>query len=398
MVFWTQNSEFELRVPEEAGFSEFADPFNPSHIDLPQRFGAGSYSRVDPGQSTLRIDEFGLTVGVSTANKIWGPASSLPLVLGNNAPGFLHGFMGTSTPWNIGIGRIHGRLVWGRLAQSEQSDVPLDSAARFMSGLVGTFTPRGVPGLELGAARFFHTPWPHGGLRPIHLLKPFETFAKLDFDSQGREVFSAIATNQLASLFFRWVLPHGGVEAYGEFAREDNSQNFRDFTLEPDHNSAYMLGMRKAWELSDGRMLGVRGELLNASQSHLNRARRQEPFYVHGTTRQGHTQRGQTLGSPAAYYGAGSVVGVDVYERSGRLSLEWTRTYHQGAVDPPSGEEPVNPGTLPMDVQHAVGASILRFHGRFDWSAGLTGVYEFERLPGDNAFDLRANLGVRARL
>jgi hypothetical protein len=188
MAFWSQNSEFELRPPEEAGFSEFADPFNPSHIDLPQRFGSGSYSRVDPGQSTLRIDELGFTVGVSTANEIWGPASSLPLVLGNNAPGFLHGFIGTSTPWNIGIGRIHGRLVWGRLAQSEQSDVPLDSAARFMSGLVGTFTPRGVPGLELGAARFFHTPWPPGGRRPIPLLYPVATFAKLELDSHGGEV------------------------------------------------------------------------------------------------------------------------------------------------------------------------------------------------------------------
>ena len=394
-AFWSQNTAFGLQAPVGAAQHPLADPMRPFQIDLPQRFGTKAYSRLDPGQSTLRADVAGFAAGISTANQAWGPATTFPLILGDNAPGFPHGFVGTSRPWNLWIGKAHGRLVWGRLEQTPYTGIPADSAARFMAGMVGSFTPRGVPGLELGFARFFHTPWPHGGLRPAHLLKPFETFAKLDFDSQGREVFDAVATNQLASVYFRWVLPHSGMEAYGEFAREDNNQNLRDFLLEPDHNSGYMLGLRSAWALDSGRMLGVRGEVLNAARSHLFRARRQEPFYVHSVTRQGHTERGQILGSPAAYDGAGSTLALDLYDPRGRVTASWTRLFRQDEVDL---AQPDSVLPSPLDVTHALGVNALLFAGRFDVTAGVTGVYEFNRYEAGNAFNLNVVLGLRAPL
>ena len=54
-----------------------------------------AYTRLDPGQSTIRLDFPAVTLGASTANQQWGPGSTHPLLLGNNAPGFTHLFLGT---------------------------------------------------------------------------------------------------------------------------------------------------------------------------------------------------------------------------------------------------------------------------------------------------------------
>jgi hypothetical protein len=263
-----------------------------------------------------------------------------------------------------------------------------------MAGIVGTITPRGIPGLEIGGARFFHTPWPASGLGLASFLKPFETFAKIDIDRRGNEVFDAIASNQIASAFFRWVLPRSGFESYGEFAREDNNQNLRDFFAEPDHNSAYLLGFQKAWPVSDSGFVAVRGEVLNAARSHLHQSRRQEPFYIHAVTRQGHTSVGQILGSPAAYDGAGSILAVDLYRADGRLTASWSRTFRQGTVRLPTTEPTATDD--PSDVLQALGVDALFFRDRFDWSAGLSALYERNRGGADDAFGLNLTLGARA--
>src|SRR5690606_15276481 len=109
---------------------------------------------------------------------------------------------------------------------------------RVMSGLVGVFLPRWTPGLEIGVARFFHTPWPAGGLALDHFLKPFEGILKSGLDGDGMGGDGSDRDNQLGSIFGRWAVPRTGFEVYGGFAREYHSYNLRDLFLEPDHNSA----------------------------------------------------------------------------------------------------------------------------------------------------------------
>jgi hypothetical protein len=162
VVFGAGNAGFDLYRNEQPGPLAYGDPTNWFRVDLPQRFGDGAYTRVDPGQSTLRLDTHGVAVGVSTANQVWGPASAFPLLLGNNAPGFPHLFLGTSGPARTPVGSFHGRAVWGRLSQSEFSPMPADSATRVMAGFVAAYAPRGIDGLEVGLARFFHDTWGDG--------------------------------------------------------------------------------------------------------------------------------------------------------------------------------------------------------------------------------------------
>lgn len=187
IAFRAENSAFDLAPNGETGDLVFADWSRPQIIDLPQRFGAGPYMRLGPGQSTLRFDYRGIAAGVSTANQHWGPASQHPPLLGNNAAGFLHGFIGTSSPLNVLVGRTHGRVVWGLLiiSQSEYSPVEGQISRRFMSGLAAVFAPRGLDGLEIGGARFFHTPWPVDGPGTGEFLKPFEGFLKSGLRQTG---------------------------------------------------------------------------------------------------------------------------------------------------------------------------------------------------------------------
>ena len=156
----------------QTGRLAYADGPNYYSIDRPQRFGNSAYARVDPGQTTLRLDWRAVAVGVTTANQYWGPASVFPIMLGNNAPGFPHAFLGTARPVDLWLLRIHGRLVWGRLSQSAFSPATAAAGVRFATGIVLVLIPRGIPGLELGFTRFSHQPWPRGFALPdlLHML------------------------------------------------------------------------------------------------------------------------------------------------------------------------------------------------------------------------------------
>jgi hypothetical protein len=373
----------------ETGPMRFADAARPRQIDLPQRFGDDAYMRIDPGQSTLRLDLAGVAAGVSTADQAWGPAIEMPLILGANAGGFPHVFVGSAAPVPVGIGRLHGRVVWGDLAQSEYTPVAGNGSRRFMTGWVMTFLPAGLRGLEIGASRFFHNHWPEGGLRADDLLQPLQPLLKENLGETGvggdRRSDSA---NQIASVHARWVLPRSGFELFGEFARDDHSWDRRDFLLEPDHESAYMLGGRKVW-VRDGQLLTLRAELVESAVSHIRQVRDQAPFYIHYRTPQGHTLRGQVLGSPAAYGGGGSVVALESHTRAGRWHLDWTRTRVRG------GRSVEEPG---VDVVHSVGGEALLFRGGVDATAGVRGNWNLNRHYQGNAFSVTAELGLRARL
>lgn len=404
IFFRAENQEYDLAVGglPRAGKGAYFDLLHPLTIDLPQRFGDQPYQRVHPGQSTLRVDLPFVTAGLSTADQHWGPAMQHPLLLGNNGGGFPHLFLGTGRPTNLWVGKLHGRLVWGRPGQSDYSPAPDSLQARFVSGMVLSFTPRGLPGLELGAARFFHDHWPAGGLVLSDFTKPFEAlltkYLPVRIPGESNADFSRqLPDNQLASVFARWVLPESGFEVYGELAREDRNFDFRDLMLEPDQQSSYMLGLRKVWSPSPSRLVALRGELANGEISHLIRVRQQLPFYVHHSVRQGHTVDGQLLGSPAVYGGQGTSLGVDYYHSRGRWTLDWSRAIRTQWASYWDGNEAMD-NLTGIDAIHTVGASGVLLMGRFELSAGLRGVHNFNRNFLEDVSGANVVLGVRAAL
>ena len=369
-------------VAQNAPFPPSPDSSLQAIIDRPERFGNGTYARLDPGQSTLRIDWHGVALGVSTANEYWGPASDFPVILGNNAPGFPHLFAGTSRPVTLGPIGLHARVIWGRLSQSAFSAETLAAGIRLGTGIVVDLTTRWAPGLEIGATRFAHEPWRRGGPTLHDALAMFQA-----------SISDLRTTNELASVFFRWVLPHSGFEVYGEYGRDDYSSSLRSWLREPDRAGGYTVGLRKVFFDSGPtvRFIALRAEFQNLQLSSIARGLPWAPFYTHGYLRQGHTELGQVLGSEAGPGGAGSVIAVDSYSPAGRWTWSWTRILREQRGDP-SGT-PTDPKGV--DVQHALAIERVENRGRYEVLASVAGVYEFNRDFTHDAFNLNVIVGAR---
>jgi hypothetical protein len=394
VAFVTQNASFELQDNGLPGELRFADGRMPLQVDRPQRFGSGVYGRLDPGQSGIRADTRWVAAGLSSANQTWGPGDRYPLMLGNNAPGFLHLFAGTGEPVSLGVARVHARVMWGALEQSTWSSVRgprhFESAARpgtrrFASGLVAVVMPRGLRGLELGGARFFHSPWRRGGPNGRDLRKPLEGLFKsgLTGDELAIDPYTDY-DNQLASLFGRWLLARARFELFAEYYREDHSWDLRDFLNEPEHGAGYLLGARKAFVRGDSSFVALRAEIANQEARPQAQQRPEGLIYVHGYLRQGHTHRGQLLGADIGVGSAAAAsVGVDAYTPRGRRSITWTRNLRQ--VSSPTMD---SQGLLwragqeypkALDVVHALSGELVRFRGATDLTAGVAAVVNFNR-------------------
>lgn len=409
LMFRSENQSYSIIPTGRQGDASFGDPLF-GGVDRPQRFGDTPYSQIDPGQSTLRVDLPYVAFGLSTANQTWGPGQELPVILGNNAAGFPHAFVGSSEPIDIWIAKLHGKVMWGQLSQSDFSTVTgpekyLSRAEpgtkRFTTGFTLSIEPRGMTGLELGATRFFHSIWPRSGIPRSYYTKFLQGILKKDvpFDREPDPRFQAasedrgIADNQLVSVFARWVLPRSGFELHAEYGRDDHSYDARDLLQEIDHSRVYSLGARKVFRSTPTELTAGRFEIMNFQLPQLVRYRGEGEIYVHGLIRQGHTYKGQLLGADVGVgTGAGSVVAVDRFTGSGRWTASWSRVirrengnYLLAGIRTPRS----------MDVTHALGLETTRLVRGFDVTGGLTMVYNFNRDFIEDATNVNALLGVR---
>ncbi|HET7614744.1 MAG TPA: capsule assembly Wzi family protein [Gemmatimonadaceae bacterium] len=383
-VFRAENSGFVLApssLPCGCG-----QPVYDNNIDRPQQFGTAAYQRVDPGQSSIQLDLVGVSAGVSTANEGWGPSTEFPFLLGNNAPGFPHVFIGSSRPFPILIGRMHLRVIYGRLDQSDYSPVTgpkyyasrlQTGRVRFASGFIGSFQPRGIDGLEIGAARFIHSIWPRTGIPRSYLRKPLRAFLKSElgtsFDTQ-----IAGSDNELASAFARWAFAGAGLEVYGEYGRDDHNYDLRDLLQEPDHQRVYSLGLAKTFRSTTSQFNVLRLELMNFELPSLATTTRGEgTIYLHSISRQGHTNRGQLLGADIGVgAAAASTVRWDHYSTRGRWGFFWHRDVRQETGDPNLNGPSIRQDS---DVIQALGFDKLTFTKRFDITTSLTLMRDFDR-------------------
>ncbi|HUR91700.1 MAG TPA: capsule assembly Wzi family protein [Gemmatimonadaceae bacterium] len=403
VAFRAGNSSFDLAPNGQDGQLVFGDALYPGAIDRPQRFGDAPYTRVDAGQSYVRLDVGKLAIGVSTANEWWGPATRYPLILGNNAPGFLHGFIGTAAPINLWLARAHVRAQWGRLEQSAYSPVTgskdfVSSTepghSRFAPGLALVLQPRGAEGLELGLARFFHFYMPSDGIGSLW-WKPFEGVLR---DGRSTDDSSAFQTgdegNQLLSVFARWVFPRAGAEAYFEYGREDHNADVNDFLQEPDHIRSYMLGVGKTVARGPSRLHVLRAEVVNFQMAHLVRHRGgQGRVYLHSNVRQGHTNRGQLLGAPVgAGAAAGSSLSWETYTPAGKWASRATRTVTRdfGEFHETATIQKASPG-----VAYELDVSSIRFTRVGEVSLGAGLVRELNRTFSESGWNAQVRVGLQ---
>jgi hypothetical protein len=369
-VLWSaSNDDFALSpLATSPGLSPYSYPTRSTQrIDAPQRFGDASIARLEPGQSSLTYTAGKFVMGVSSATQRWGPARRNPVILSQHAAGFEHAFIGTSSPVDVRVGRVHAQWLWGRLSESDFFDTVSNNGNRFITGATFSFFPKFAPGLELGANRMFVARWRDGGptLRQTTLI--FIPLPKSAFEDPINNPVGDDELDQLASVFARWVAPDVGFEVYGEWARGDHSSDLRDFTVQPEHASGFVLGFQKTFREEERAFWHFGGEatLLGATRTSLARAPR-TAFYQHHLITQGYTQRGQVIG--AAIGPGSSQISIDL----GRVA-EWGRasiTLQRTAIDNDRFYGLVNDNTWfnRNESESAVIVEALAFRG--SWELG----------------------------
>jgi hypothetical protein len=397
LAFIAQNSAFELARNGESDGQQYGDARYPLDIDAPQRFGARAYDRLVPGTSFLTIDTRVLVASLSSAPQQWGPARDYPLVLGPNAGGFPSLYIGTSRPFDLWLFKVHARAVYGELTQSAFALEVDGQRRRFASGLVAVITPRGIPGLELGGARFIHQPWPSDGLTLSSFRRPISAGLNL-----GGASVNAANENQVASVFARWAFPSAGVEVYGEMYREDYPGRFHyapSLIEKPDDLASFTLGLQRVFSIGTQRARVVRAELVNGETSHQERGTRgfvnPLPPYLHSGVTQGHTLNGLFLGSPEAYGGAAWRIGLDEYTPAGRKSVSLERSLRFDWLPTRTDTTQVRP-----DIVYAIRGELLRFRGRNEIAFTLIPAVDLNRnlVARRDVFNLTAAVTLRGWL
>jgi hypothetical protein len=392
--FWSENERFDLTENGYSGEKKYWDEQQPGSIDRPQRFGNESYGHLALGSSALHLTFPGITVGVSGAGQQWGPALHYPLMLGNNAGGFLHIFAETGTPLNLWAVRLHGRYVLGWPNESSFASSMAKEHSRVITGAILVIIPKGVDGLELGLSRLIHGLFPEDSFRARDVLRVF-TGVTDDFTTGINRALE----NQLASLFFRWVFPEVGVELYGELIKEDFFRDLRHVLEEPDDFMGRAFGFQKVWSHSGKRLTAFRAEIVNALAHHSERFDRFRirnvplPLYHHGGVTTGHTQLGQILGSPTAFGGSGWTIGMDHYYNRGRWTADLSRALQTEFSDLHTGTV----GPKLADVIYALKLEGIRFQDGVEWKLSITPSLNVNRnlVEGNDVFNLALGLSMK---
>lgn len=321
------NAAFTIMPFTGDSASQFAYPWwvrnGKARIDWPQRFGADPFFLAAPGQSFVSLEGYGVRGGISTENLWWGPALRQSIILGNEAAGFPHAFLGTADGWKGRFGRLDTELIWGLLSESDYYDDDPENDRRLLTGMVLAWQPPVPSGLSLGLARVFYQRFDSDSLSVGDFVPFFSSFLKDDLITEDNP-FGRDAKDQLIALYARYAIPRTGFELYAEFARNDYSQNFRDLVSEPDHTRGYTLGFQQVIR-SRSLWYRLRGEMTTLGVTRTSLVRSAGPYYVHGVVDGGYTHDGQLLGAGIGPGSDAQYLGFDILHGRGRHGLHVER-------------------------------------------------------------------------
>lgn len=386
-VAWiAQNVEYSLVPPSVLSppSSPFADPQRPRTIDLPQRFGDEPLGRLDPGESELSYERWRLRAALTSGARHLGAGARHAILMQGDAPGFARFEMSTPQGIRTPLGTFSAVLAAGKIGQTVWAPLRREGA-RSGSFIEGRWRPFHSDRVELGGARFYHRDWK--GIRLADFTAPFSVFF-YDWTQES----SGETDNQLIVLFGSVKVPEAGLAFWAEFGRNDGARDLRDFTAELEHNSAWMFGLQKVWRDAGDRLWSLEATGASARIPPIIRFRPQASFYDHFPMRQGHTNRGQLLGSPLMEREGGGELRIDRYDPLGRVGLILASRNL-----PNERAEFVDEADLRQEWSALL--ELLRAHPRgFHWFARAGLIADLNRHPtlGD-AYNLTLSAGITLR-
>jgi len=301
------NPDYDIFPLTESNEARFANISYLNTTDLPAPFGDKAYHKLSWGQSNIKLNIKQFSVGLSTENLWWGPGTRNSLVMSNNAPGFLHFTLNTRKPVETFIGSFEGQIISGKLEGSGlhspksqfiidgvDYEIPKTDDWRYINGLSINYHPKWVPGLFVGLNRtiqVYREDMGHGFSDYMPIFAPFQKKNLPEEDAKNRD--------QLASLFFRWVMKESKFEFYGESGWNDHSATIWDFFDSPEHSRAYLFGFNKLFMLdkAKNKYLKVNFETTRLEQSADRLVRPAGAWYQHYQVLHGYTNQGQVLGA-----------------------------------------------------------------------------------------------------
>lgn len=313
-LLYSANRPFPVIAGREPGRSAFSSPWHIGRMsaDLPLRFGDQAVRAIGPGQSSITVTTDRVTFGAATSNEWWGPALRNTLLISDNAAGIPRLFARTTTPLRTKYGKLEGRAFIGGLSESPYFDEASSNDIRSLNGLLVTFQPALDTGLTIGLSRLVMAtvPSPLGVLpHMLDVLLSYETMRDVT-DTLVTGEF-AQSSDQLISLFARWVFSESGVEIYGEWSRMELPRSIRQFLEVPQNTQGYTLGLQWVGARSVEHSVRLQSEVTYLEQTREVPGRATQDYYTGRATAQGFTQRGQILGASIGPGASSQFVGGD---------------------------------------------------------------------------------------
>ena len=317
---FSQNKDFE-------GFGEGPNGHYPeiwvqryklwNKIDMPERFGEKEHNKILIGQSSIKINFKGISLGISNENIWWGPSIRNSIMMSNHARGFKHITFNTTKPLKTKIGNFEWQIITGRLESSGY--LPANSTQqyagtniyipkinqrgeeddwRYLQGYSITYSPKWVSGLSLGFIRWVSM---YGALveGKYNWLEGsstwFPAFKNLFRKNDKYENYEA-QTNQAAGIFLRWLWKDSNAEIYVDYNHNDSKQNIRDLLLDSDHSRAVSVGLQKIFKIKNDNFL-FSWEWTQMEQTASRLLRNAGSWYEHGWVFDGYTNEGEVLGA-----------------------------------------------------------------------------------------------------
>jgi hypothetical protein len=360
--------------------------------DIPVRFNGNAISRVNWGQSSVRLSFDPVSIGLSNENIWWGPGVRNALIMSNSAPGFKHLTLNTTRPVHTKIGSIEAQIIAGRLENSG-NNAALPDDWRYLSGLAFSYQPRWIPGFFMGFTRSFQIYHEDMDDKFSDYFPLFQAFQKVNTKEETKR------RDQLLSVFARWLLSESKAEVYFEYGFADHSYNFRDFLMTPEHSRAYTLGLRKivpyrSW-MNEFIQIGI--ELSHFEQPIDRAIRNSGEWYTHSEVLAGYTHKGEVLGAGIGPGGNFQTVNVSWVKGLKQLGIQLERYEHNGDLANAFGyREWVDFSTAVFaDWTYKEFIMSTKLQGiksvNYQWQSRLGGA------PKKNPFNLNIELGLMYR-
>ena len=285
-----------------------------SLYDNPDRFGTEPYGRNYMGQSYLKMNLGSVSLGISSENVFWGPGKFSGLVMTENAPGMNHFTIESNKPIETRIGSFEFNLIGGKkmhsgftyLTQNDilasdsingllslpevERDTSLDKNFNVFAGAIGVYNPIWLPGLSLGITREV---WTSSQPETVRYSDYVSFFFSNPFRSAGG---GTQPVDQMASVFFRYVMPESHSEIYGEYGFDDNRFDFEDLWVSPEHSRAYIFGFHKIHPINSKKeYIDLTAEIthIESSKETYNRIQFGNPIFYDSD----YFHRGQNIGA-----------------------------------------------------------------------------------------------------